>query len=290
MAIDSVLTQSFTDFELLIIDDGSTDNSLEILKGYAKKDSRIQLLTHSLNLGIAEAMKTGLRAAKGTYLHGLSASDCYLPGFLEHSLHALVSYPQMGLCCSDSGLFQDNPFEYVEFPLIKNAPRTLIFPPSKILPIFKYARFSIPGISAVIKRDSFIRYGGYLPHLHFLSDWFLNYQIALFEGAIYLPKTLTVFREPEYSKKSSQKKEIRKEAFFHLSELLCRSENRSLRKKIKKSAVLGILGKTYFFGIAKRPKLWGIYIGLAMRYFHKKYCKIMRKENVSAKFLSRRSL
>ncbi|MGN0107432.1 MAG: glycosyltransferase family 2 protein, partial [Hominilimicola sp.] len=64
--IDSILAQTFTDYELIIVDDGSTDGSSEICDRYAQTDSRIKVI-HKENGGLVSARKAGIKAASGTY-------------------------------------------------------------------------------------------------------------------------------------------------------------------------------------------------------------------------------
>lgn len=72
--VDSILNQDHTDFELLLIDDGSSDDSAQICDAYAKKDNRVQV-THQSNRGVSAARNVGLRAAKGDYIAFVDADD-----------------------------------------------------------------------------------------------------------------------------------------------------------------------------------------------------------------------
>ena len=289
-AIESALSQTFTDFELIVIEDGSSDNSLEVIQAYLKKDSRIKLIKHEKNKGIAEGVKSGLASARGEYIHGLSATDCYLPGFLQKSMEKLLQFPDIGLCCVDVGLFHGDTKLYHPYRLLENAPSTLVFPPSKIQKIFKYAHFTIPGLAAIIKRSSFNRYGGYRENLFFLSDTVLNQQTALFEGAIYIPETLVVFRKPGYSKVCSSDVYLRTKALNHLRGLLLQPENRELLRKMSKAAVLGILCKEQPVQCLKHPRFWSGYAHLVERYFYKRVRQFVAKPLVSVDFLRRHSL
>ena len=75
-AIESILSQTYNDFEFIIINDGSTDNSLKIIKSYS--DQRILILQHDKNKGISKALNYGLRYAKGRFIARMDANDIAL--------------------------------------------------------------------------------------------------------------------------------------------------------------------------------------------------------------------
>jgi len=85
--LDSVINQTLKDIEIICVDDGSTDSSLEILKEYAKNDNRIKILTQE-NKGAGAARNTGLRVAAGKYVYFLDSDD-----FLElNAFECLINY------------------------------------------------------------------------------------------------------------------------------------------------------------------------------------------------------
>lgn len=95
-AVDSVLGQTFQDFELLIIDDGSTDNSLETVE--VERDSRIRLVSNPANLGLIATLNRGVSLAKGEYLARMDADDLCEPERLERQVDYLDSHPEVGVC------------------------------------------------------------------------------------------------------------------------------------------------------------------------------------------------
>lgn len=82
-AIESILNQTFKDYEFLIIDNGSTDGSGEVIDRYAALDSRIHVLRNKKNVFIAEARNKALAQAKGEYLYLIDSDDWVLPDMLE---------------------------------------------------------------------------------------------------------------------------------------------------------------------------------------------------------------
>jgi glycosyltransferase involved in cell wall biosynthesis len=93
-AIQSVVDQTYQDFEIIIVDDGSTDGSIEQIRKFS--DPRIKLILHKKNRGAAVAMRTALERAKGEYIAVLSSDDMFLPDKLEKQVKFLDENPQYG--------------------------------------------------------------------------------------------------------------------------------------------------------------------------------------------------
>lgn len=87
--LDSLINQTLTDIEIICIDDGSTDESPQILAQYARKDSRIKIITQK-NQGAAVARNKGISEAKGTFLQFLDSDDCYTLDISEKLYNALI--------------------------------------------------------------------------------------------------------------------------------------------------------------------------------------------------------
>ena len=88
-AIESVLGEGFDDFELLLVDDGSTDRTAEILREYAAKDERIRIVTSETNEGIPRALNRGLNQARGESIARLDSDDLMMPGRLAAQVEVL---------------------------------------------------------------------------------------------------------------------------------------------------------------------------------------------------------
>jgi glycosyltransferase involved in cell wall biosynthesis len=99
-AINSILAQTFTDFEFIIVDDGSTDDTGELLACYAAREPRISVVSNHTNLGLARSLNCGLEAARGRYIARQDADDVSLPHRLEKQVAFMDNHAEVGVCCS----------------------------------------------------------------------------------------------------------------------------------------------------------------------------------------------
>ena len=96
--IDSILAQTFTDFELILVDDGSPDNCPALCDAAAEKDSRVRVI-HQQNKGLSGARNAGINVARGNWLGFVDSDDMIDPTFCEKMLHAAVQAgAEMAVC------------------------------------------------------------------------------------------------------------------------------------------------------------------------------------------------
>ncbi|OGR33185.1 MAG: hypothetical protein A2091_02805 [Desulfuromonadales bacterium GWD2_61_12] len=105
-AIESILGQTFVDFELLIIDDGSTDESATVVAGYP--DDRIRLIRQPSNRGLITALNLGLELSRGEFVARMDADDISLPLRLSRQVEYLDNHPEVGICGSWLEAFADD--------------------------------------------------------------------------------------------------------------------------------------------------------------------------------------
>lgn len=105
--LDSIIAQSIRDIEIICVDDGSTDNSPEILKEYAKRDERIRVVFQE-NKGASEARNRGAREAKGTYLYFMDSDDIIEPEALELCVTDMEKR-RLEYVCFNAVAFADSP-------------------------------------------------------------------------------------------------------------------------------------------------------------------------------------
>jgi glycosyltransferase involved in cell wall biosynthesis len=135
-AIESILSQTFKDFEHILIDDGSTDNTLDIIKTYARRDQRIVFSAQKFNTGSAATRNIGIQMAKGEWIAILDSDDIALPMRLERQISYVKMNPHLVLL--GSGYIEiDASGEFIKehyYPpnhqkLVARLDRGLAFPP-----------------------------------------------------------------------------------------------------------------------------------------------------------------
>lgn len=97
-AIESILNQTYTDFEFIITDDGSVDNSFKIMKEYQKKDNRIVVIKNDINLGISKSVNKMIGISKGGYIARMDGDDISLPKRFEKQVAFMDNNPEYVVC------------------------------------------------------------------------------------------------------------------------------------------------------------------------------------------------
>ena len=104
-SIESILAQDHVDLELIICDDGSSDSTVSIIEGYAKRDSRIVFLRNGANRGLAYTLNRCAEAARGAYLARMDGDDISRPERIGKQVAFLESHPEYDICGSSIALF-----------------------------------------------------------------------------------------------------------------------------------------------------------------------------------------
>jgi glycosyltransferase involved in cell wall biosynthesis len=106
-AVESILAQTLSDFELIAVDDGSTDGSASILADFCKQDERVVIISSPQNQGIVSALNRGLQMARGEYIARMDSDDISLPERFERQVEFLETHPQVGVLGSKA-IFMDS--------------------------------------------------------------------------------------------------------------------------------------------------------------------------------------
>jgi glycosyltransferase involved in cell wall biosynthesis len=128
-AIDSILSQTFSNFEFIIVDDASTDGSWKIIKSFAKKDSRIIAFKNKINLGVSLTSNIAISQARGKYIARMDSDDVSTPDRLQKQVDFLKNHPQIIVVGGQCAIVDENNqvVGFKKFPLTQNQIKDMIF-------------------------------------------------------------------------------------------------------------------------------------------------------------------
>lgn len=182
-AIASILNQTFRDFEFLIINDGSTDNSRQIILSH--NDSRIRLIDNDVNVGLTKSLNIGLAQARGEYVARMDADDISLPERLEIQYESIIS--------KKAGLVGGCP------QIIDGKGKVLrtdqyCYSPEEIY-YWLHFRNCLFHSTVFFRKESILSVGGYDERFRYAQDYNLWVRLMRRIKFYYIPKTLIKYRK-----------------------------------------------------------------------------------------------
>lgn len=147
-SIDSILNQTYENWELIMCDDGSTDNTYEIANEYAKKDERIKLIKNSKNMGLAKSLNNCLKISSGEYIMRHDGDDIMIKDRIEKQVNYMETN-NCDACGSGAYIFDDNGIWGIRQPSKIPTKSCMILGSPFIHP------------TVIIKRDVLLKVGGY---------------------------------------------------------------------------------------------------------------------------------
>ena len=192
-AVQSVLDQTYKDWELIIVDDCSTDNSVEVIKSF--KDERIKLFINEKNLGLKETVKRGIENATGEWVVFLESDDILTPDYIEKKVEIAKKYTDINLIFNDCEFFGDEN-KVRDFNIALGKTRAVLRRktyPNKMFYNFYLSNKIFTFSSVMAKREDLMKMS-FNPPMDCLLDWWLWVQMSYAGKFYYLPETLTKWR------------------------------------------------------------------------------------------------
>lgn len=256
-ALDAILTQSFGTIEVIVVDDASTDNSIDLIEQFVRRDPRVRLLCNVENRGAVFSLQRALEDATGDYVYFGASDDQVLPGFFEKSMRLLAQYPQAGLCCSDPAYLDDaTGVAYAHRRGWSDRPR--YFSPDELALVIKGEH--IPGHASIVKRELLLEAGGFIPELKWHCDWFALHVIAFRYGICYIPEPLAAMRvhAGSYSTSGVRDWSQQSQVLDHLLRLLKSPAYRDVLPYFVQGAVMHNFGDGIVWTVMGNPEHWDV--------------------------------
>ena len=247
-ALESVFKQTYRDFELVVVDDGSTDDTRKVLEGYK---NRITYL-YQENGGPSKARNTAIRAAKGRYVAFLDADDLWLPHKLEQQMKLIESDPRLGLVFSDAEYFDGEPPLVGSYWKQRGCYDEMISESRMIRNAFSKLMAINPILpsTALVKKDCFDKTGLFDEALRYVEDKEMWLRISRYYSMACVPHPLVKRRVHGYSPKQVASVQ---ESIIHVVKKIERAYPEDVaREKVNTKKILGPLyyklGRIYLDG------------------------------------------
>lgn len=207
--IESVLNQSFQDWEMIIVDDGSSDNSVSIIQEYCQKDSRIKFYQHKKgrNRGLSKTLQLGLSKASADWVTFLEADDMFTPDNLEEKIKLIKTDKQLNFIFNDFKIIGDESFEQMPYCIQFRRDMTEregFFDYRKQF----YYKNPIPTFSVVTVKKELLKNIDFNSPIKPALDRYLWSQIAVNYKFYFLNKKLSLWRKHQTSYYTKNKKKI----------------------------------------------------------------------------------
>lgn len=190
IAIESILQQSYKNFELIIIDDHSTDKTSEVIKRYAAADARVVSVRNDQNMKISATLNRGLAMAKGTYIARMDADDQSMPTRLQKQYDFLESHPDAVIVGADINVCS----ETLQKINVRKYNQTDELIRRKI---FRYGQFCHPVV--MFRADVLPSTGGYNASLYDVEDYDLFFRLGKQGGMANIDEVLLNYRTSKTS-------------------------------------------------------------------------------------------
>ncbi len=189
-AISALLAQTRPPDEVVVVDDGSTDQSRDIVSRLAAADSRVRLIVHEHNRGAIAALNTGIGAATGTHVYLGAADDLSLPHLLADLTAVLESNPGLGLYSGEVRRVDRDSGRVAIRPATRPSHAIRTFTPDETANLLRRIDNFILTGAALIDRERLLEAGGLRAELGSFADGYAARQLALRHGFAFVPRVL----------------------------------------------------------------------------------------------------
>lgn len=264
-SLEGIFGQSDPADEVVVVDDGSSDDSVAIIESFLPRHGNARLIRHERNLGQHAAISRALEAARSEYVAWAASDDLLLPQFVERNRRALAANPGIGLSFSRLCAWRDGTGEVNDF----SAPRyaewfslgteATCYSPQALRERVRRRYLWISGNTVVARRDALLAAGGFDTRLRWHADWFAFYAIALRHGACAIPEILARMRERDatYSRAGMHDRAAQRAVLRTLIDVLHEPANRDLLAAFRECpTLLTPFGRYLLYANFWRPQSW----------------------------------
>jgi glycosyltransferase involved in cell wall biosynthesis len=241
-SLTALVEQSVLPLEIIVIDDVSTDNSLQVIEEFMRRHPVVRLHRNEKNQGVIPNLNLGLQLIRGDYVLFAAADDEVMPGFMEKSAALLRKYPQAALCCTVG--------DWIELGTGLNwhvgvgmGDEPCYLPAARVVELERQSKLFIGSHSAIFRKAALLEVNGFIPELRWHCDWFAHTVIAFRYGICFVPEALSrQYIYPTSYSATGRKTGEHQRALRGILDLLLTPQYEDVEILVRKSGALFLFG------------------------------------------------
>lgn len=249
--IESCLLQSYPHWELIIVDDASTDNSLDVAYSYARKHANIRVLENRENMGAIYSVNQGFKLSRGDYVVMRSADDIHLPGYFATAVDMLQKYPHAAFFCADIAYFREDP-DVFQVETLGIGTETGYYAPDHLVDVLGIT--PIHGHTVMIRKRLLEALGYFQESHRWYNDWLPYMSWAFRKGVCYTPQPMMGCRllSDSFGNKGATQQRVQEQVISSILQDII-TYHKDILHLFVKSQALRFFGHTVKSVIEKNP-------------------------------------
>ena len=276
-SLSAIVDQSRPFDEIIIVDDASTDHSLQTIARFAARCPQLKLLRNSERLGVAASVNRGISSATGSHVVLASADERVADHMCSTFARVLDVFPELHIAVSRYSEWDERTGIVTEHD--QSSPLGMWYAtqedPFEVSPeqfrSLLRQRFVWLGINtAIFRRGALLDVGGFDPNLQWHCDWFVSYAVAFRHGFCAVPRTLAWFRHSpdSYSARGMRNSSAQEKVVVAIVEKLTKPEFADVGRAVRRSpAALSTFIRAMIPALAKRPRYYGFLFDILRWWF-----------------------
>ena len=221
-AVRALACQQPPPAEIIVIDDASTDDSLEVLEALGREVVNLRVIRHETNAGVIAALNRGLTEARGDLVYFGAADDVTAPGLIARLAGALARHPGAAFASGEARLVDMNDRALGIRPPVRPSQTERFFAAPQVIDLLRRCDNWILTGAALFRRELVIEAGGFTAAARSFTDGLLARHLALKAGFVYVPAVFVTWRvNPEgYSRSATSEVETARHTIANMRELI----------------------------------------------------------------------
>ncbi len=256
-ALTALLAQTYPAHEIIVVDDGSTDESVGVVEGLMKRHPNLRLLRNKSNRGVVYSGNLGLAAVTGDYVGWYAADDLAFPRLFERIAEAARAHPQAGVIAAEPVIEPIGDRAAARAYRYDLGAGVAAFDGSAFVRRQRDRYLWLCSAALMLRVDALRAHGGWSAEMDWLADWVAVYALAIRHGAVCIEEPLAMLQEDarSFGRLAAAEPGRRDRAIGLLLDWLRDRENRDLRRAFRDAPLMlrYALGERLFPILARRP-------------------------------------